>query len=838
MVNLPGQLSDALVDHAQDGYDQFYVYVNRDSGLNHYYPSWITNQPSGHDTLTIDTASLRSAGNTAIQCVWTGESGRVGGRWNGVGLVEPENYDGTPVGQAYALFNGQPAPQGSRLVFEARVDSHDTGDAVEFGFGGPSDSAAQRRWIQLDQTWRQFSIDVSGLVLSPLHVGFIASFNDTHDVHRDGVTAYLDNIAYTWPRSDSPRLLRSYLVEPDQGAYSGDASITAQQWFDVTHANTAYTYDQDVALLALQLDGNGTDARSRLAEAIGNGLYEAWSHDWSQSPRTGPPLNQPPDSNNATSNRLYDAWMEGDPLDNQLHYARPAGWTVGAEVDPVHAFWMHNYGMDTGVHFWTVLSLTTLWQRTGDPQYLQMATRLAEWVVDNMKDPAGGFFIGYDVNPADGWSQVKVKSTEMNTDGYVALRRLAQVYAELGDDAQAARWLAESLHAGDFVINHMYDHDAGRFYVGTTINSATGAEEISPDNYVIDAQSWTILAFASSPDYAEAIPDWSRQLRWAEQHLAADGGGFDFGYDRRVEQVADGRWLEGEAGVALAYLTLEDDAGYTQTMELIAHEYVVAGQPLMPASNRADGVTTGFMVDGETPWLIFERGHVAAHAWGMFAVSAYNPFWDTVITWCNPWNNRDVNLDGYISPIDALLVINLLNRTNAGSDPPPSPQAPAPYLDTNDDRHISPIDALLVINYLNARGSAEGENGSVLQTVYSSSSKAVDPLSAAISTASILPSLHVLESGDRLTLGQQRGDPTVDPEWSGGAWEPLLLPTPVPAQGLCLHDVLDAADAGSEFHAAGQPDLDQLVDTLAHDICGQRLARAADGAMPRHRDGK
>ena len=47
----------------------------------------------------------------------------------------------------------------------------------------------------------------------------------------------------------------------------------------------------------------------------------------------------------------------------------------------------------------------------------------------------------------------------------------------------------------------------------------------------------------------------------------ADGGGFDFGYDCRVEQVADGRWLEGEAGVALAYLTLEDAAGYTVLKE-------------------------------------------------------------------------------------------------------------------------------------------------------------------------------------------------------------------------------------------------------------------------------
>ncbi len=69
--------------------------------------------------------------------------------------------------------------------------------------------------------------------------------------------------------------------------------------------------------------------------------------------------------------------------------------------------------------------------------------------------------------------------------------------------------------------------------------------------------------------------------------------------------------------------------------------------------------------------------------------------------------HRDVNADGFISPIDALLVINFLNTQ--GSRSVVGLPAPPPYRDVNGDNFISPVDALLVINYLNNRGRAGGE---------------------------------------------------------------------------------------------------------------------------------
>jgi VCBS repeat-containing protein len=82
------------------------------------------------------------------------------------------------------------------------------------------------------------------------------------------------------------------------------------------------------------------------------------------------------------------------------------------------------------------------------------------------------------------------------------------------------------------------------------------------------------------------------------------------------------------------------------------------------------------------------------------------------------WNGarpEDVNADTHISPVDALLVINELNTagtrtlTGNGGEPPPinegEGESPAPvYYDVNNDGHVSPVDALMVINALNGEG--------------------------------------------------------------------------------------------------------------------------------------
>ncbi|QDV22465.1 DVUA0089 family protein [Aureliella helgolandensis] len=79
--------------------------------------------------------------------------------------------------------------------------------------------------------------------------------------------------------------------------------------------------------------------------------------------------------------------------------------------------------------------------------------------------------------------------------------------------------------------------------------------------------------------------------------------------------------------------------------------------------------------------------------------------------WQNPSENLDVNADGFVAPIDALLIINYLN---AGRESylPDTDVVPPPYLDVNGDEFVAPVDVLLIINFLNNQslgGGAEGE---------------------------------------------------------------------------------------------------------------------------------
>lgn len=73
----------------------------------------------------------------------------------------------------------------------------------------------------------------------------------------------------------------------------------------------------------------------------------------------------------------------------------------------------------------------------------------------------------------------------------------------------------------------------------------------------------------------------------------------------------------------------------------------------------------------------------------------------------NPRNALDVNDSGQVSPIDALLIINHLNR---GGSVDISPLLPGPpFFDVDGNLRVTPTDALRVINFLNRTGGANGE---------------------------------------------------------------------------------------------------------------------------------
>ncbi|MCA9196217.1 MAG: S8 family serine peptidase [Planctomycetales bacterium] len=88
---------------------------------------------------------------------------------------------------------------------------------------------------------------------------------------------------------------------------------------------------------------------------------------------------------------------------------------------------------------------------------------------------------------------------------------------------------------------------------------------------------------------------------------------------------------------------------------------------------------------------------------------AFGAFDLRIASLTNSQNPGDVNGDGEVTPLDALLVINELNGAGSRQLARDIDLAllPAAMVDVNGDQYLSPIDALSIINQLNS--SAEGE---------------------------------------------------------------------------------------------------------------------------------
>lgn len=99
----------------------------------------------------------------------------------------------------------------------------------------------------------------------------------------------------------------------------------------------------------------------------------------------------------------------------------------------------------------------------------------------------------------------------------------------------------------------------------------------------------------------------------------------------------------------------------------------------------------------------------------------------------NPREALDVNGDTFVSPLDALLIINVMNTFGMGEAAVimAQYQGPAIFPDTTGDNFISPLDALLVINTLNGFGSQSGAGESLSGSALDKTSTTV-PLNAAL----------------------------------------------------------------------------------------------------------
>jgi len=142
----------------------------------------------------------------------------------------------------------------------------------------------------------------------------------------------------------------------------------------------------------------------------------------------------------------------------------------------------------------------------------------------------------------------------------------------------------------------------------------------------------------------------------------------------------------------------------------ITQDVFIVDRDLNPVGNWVGGTVTAMLTPGEVYALVArslaEDRVISVQS--SAGEAAINRFART-----NLFHPTDTNASGLTSEVDALRIINELNRrtgnedeTDDNNDPN---RTPTPFLDVNNDRFITALDALLVINYLNARGNVSSE---------------------------------------------------------------------------------------------------------------------------------
>ena len=300
----------------------FWVYQDSGSAGNHFFEWMKFPDEKAAVDISGSWTETKYSGATAIRCTFWNLNGRnYGGFLFQNGILKgddkaPKENFGT---EANAGLNLTGATQ---LSFWARGENG--GEVVRFFMGGigwdttgflrrpqkpctekvegpcPYPDSTPKVMIQsvLTREWKKYVIDLKGRDLHYVLGGF-GWYADAVS-NPEGAVFYVDDIQYELDdsarnkRLQQPRFLLSYQTESDPQ----DQSIVGR--FDLAQRNTAYTYDNALALLAFLADG--TPDSIRRARLIGDAFVWASRHD-----RT------------FTDGRLRSAYQAGD-------VDLPSGW--------------------------------------------------------------------------------------------------------------------------------------------------------------------------------------------------------------------------------------------------------------------------------------------------------------------------------------------------------------------------------------------------------------------------------------------------------------------------------------------------------------------------------
>lgn len=615
--------AQASLEHLREVMDQnnarFPVYDDVSSAGDHFFAYAKIPDQNAPVAMNGSWTANPHSGATAIRTELDTTGGLFGGYYFQNGTLTDNQT--APVANFGNVANaGIDLTGATALTFWARGEAG--GEHVDFFMGGvgrdPTTGAATAPYpdstpvakiaVTLTTDWQQYRINLTGRDLSYVLGGFgwAASVSGNPDSSRNnpnGAVFYLDDIQYELSpaaqqqRLNEPRFLTSYETAPNQGLQPPVND------FDLRFRNSAFTYDNAVALLAFLSDGSSDSVRR--ARLIGDAFVYAAHNDRTfrdggvrlRSDYTGGDISLPPGWTphelagtvpapgfyEETPQTFVDLWSQGDDIS----------------------------AIDTGNNAWVMLALLGLYNTTKDSDYLTTASDIGQYIQDNFRSDQGiyqGFLGGVDraelpTAHKRGWA-----STEHNIDLFAA-------YSELYRFTGAAHWQNDANHARQFV-DAMWD-DARHCYLTGTVDSSTRNE--TANQLPLDVQAWSTLAI---PNVIDQHPDIFRSAE-QNQRTTADGfSGFDFNNDK------DGVWFEGTAQMATAYaFTGNTDAANSLLATLQAAQHTQPfgnGNGIAAASH--DGVSTGFTTPFGDPIYYFRRIHIGATAWNMFAQEEFNPF--------------------------------------------------------------------------------------------------------------------------------------------------------------------------------------------------------------------
>jgi len=559
-------------------------------------------------------------GATCIRCVYTNTGvGSFGGFYFLNGLLFPDQrapspYFGTAIdpgsGRPVGTFSGFDLRGVTNISFWARGERG--GETIDIFFAGvgwdeygeedpqspfrdsmPRYPPYATELFLLRTNWQHFNIDVSSIPpekLTNIMGGFAWVASSVSNP--SGAVFYLDEIELQLDsnrksvRLSEPRFLRSFSTLPVQTLPQpvGD--------FDFVLRNTAFTYDNALALLALLSSESGKDLER--AELIGDAFVYAMTHD-----RT------------FNDGRLRSAYAAGD-------IGLPSGWLPNSReyTVPVPGFYDEKTRsfyetaeasiVDTGNNTWAMIALLALYENTHDTKYLNAATRLGEFV-STLRNPVSrfeGFQGGIEMIEAPSPIVRTWSSQEHNIDAYAAFIRLA---GATGD----SNWLNEARHAAVFV-EAMWDARIGCFGTGTT--NLDGISTFA-NRLPVDVQAWGLLAI---PSVRFAHLDVLKCSEVNHENESNGFLGFDFNQDR------DAVWFEGTAQMAAAYAWNYESEKAERFKRSLRRAQLTPGfgDGSGIAAASKESLTTGFGFN------YFRRLHVGATAWNVFAQRGFNPYYN------------------------------------------------------------------------------------------------------------------------------------------------------------------------------------------------------------------